>query len=142
MFNFINIFERIFKYYGFKTNAEFLKKFNVKQTTFSAWKNRNSIPYDILYLVSQQENLSLHWLLTGQGDMYVNQSANNQTISNSPNSIQAGNDINGEKDSISQYDATIFSLFKSSYIFAEEQKKLDKYKNYLALANIDILKER
>ncbi len=59
------IFERLKIYFNVKTNKELAVAMRQNESTLNTWKNRNSIPYEKLFEISQREHLSLDWILTG-----------------------------------------------------------------------------
>ncbi len=65
------ILDRLYQFLGFSKDLEFCEKYNIKPNTLSTWKKRNKIPYELLEEISQNENLSLDWLLTGKGEMLL-----------------------------------------------------------------------
>ena len=83
------ILTRLYKALGITKDIEFAKKINVKQSTISAWKNRGTIPCEILIDVAQKNNISLDWLFTGEGSMYKDKNEKQLILGN--NNIQ----ING-----------------------------------------------
>lgn len=139
MLKFENIIQNLKIFFNKKNNKDIALLLKVKTSTFSNWSSRNTIPIQELYSIALQYNINLHWLLTGEGDMYVNQSSNTQTMSGSSGAIQAKGNVTCSQDN-SQFDRTIFNMFQSSYMFADKKKKLDKFMIYLALANSEILK--
>lgn len=65
------ILSRLYQFMGFSKDLEFCEKYQIKPNTLSTWKKRNKIPYELLEEISQNENLSLDWLLTGKGQMLL-----------------------------------------------------------------------
>ncbi|NPV38325.1 MAG: helix-turn-helix transcriptional regulator [Brevinematales bacterium] len=54
------------------TQQEFAKELNIPQRTYSNYENEtNKIPPEILQLISSKFHVNLHWLLTGEGEMYL-----------------------------------------------------------------------
>ncbi|XOB60695.1 helix-turn-helix domain-containing protein [Campylobacterota bacterium DY0563] len=66
------ILERMYEKLGISKDSEFCKKFNIKQSTVSSWKNRNSIPYEIIVKISQNANFSLDYVLKGKEKNNIN----------------------------------------------------------------------
>ena len=50
----------------------------ISRGTLSNWKARNSLDFDLLF--SKCEHESLHWLITGEGEMYYNGHVNSEPI--------------------------------------------------------------
>lgn len=68
-----------FKEQGIK-QTDLAKMFGVTQAFVSAMLNGNKpIPTDILLSMSNKYNLSLKWLLSGEGDMFEKSECNNIT---------------------------------------------------------------
>ena len=60
---------RLYDFMGFKKDLEFCEKFDIKANTLSTWKKRGTIPYDLLEKISQNEKLSLDFLLLGKNNL-------------------------------------------------------------------------
>ena len=58
------ILERLKKYYSYKTQKELAEKLGVNQSTFTMWKTRNSIDWDVVF--TKCEDIDFHWLITGE----------------------------------------------------------------------------
>jgi len=54
---------------GVKTDTELADKLEIKRNTIASWKNRGSVPYEQAVIVAEQKNVTLDWLLTGEGPM-------------------------------------------------------------------------
>ena len=63
---------RLYDFMGFKKDLEFCEKFDIKANTLSTWKKRGTIPYDLLEKISQNENISLDWLVFGNKEIKAN----------------------------------------------------------------------
>jgi phage repressor protein C with HTH and peptisase S24 domain len=64
------ILERLKKYYKVENNRQLAEKLEINYQTLNTWLKRNKIPYDLLFKIGQNENISYDWLLTGEGNMY------------------------------------------------------------------------
>jgi hypothetical protein len=64
------IIERAKQGLGIKTDRALASYFGIKPNTISAWKKRNSVNYELLF--TKCASLHKEWLLTGEGEMYVN----------------------------------------------------------------------
>ena len=62
------ILRRLYDELGFTKDLEFCEKYDIKPNTLSTWKKRNKIPYELLEEISQNENISMDYLLTGQNE--------------------------------------------------------------------------
>ncbi|MCP3922752.1 MAG: hypothetical protein GY714_09230 [Desulfobacterales bacterium] len=45
------------------------KALSVKSNTVSAWRKRNTIPWDSLYVFAKKNKISFTWLIDGSGSM-------------------------------------------------------------------------
>lgn len=61
--------DRIKAFKGFSSDNSVAETLNLSRSAFSERKKRGSIPYEELSIFSEQEGLSLDWLLTGEGPM-------------------------------------------------------------------------
>ncbi len=73
MDNIEEILNRLYQELRITKDTEFCDKYDVKKNTLSTWKKRNSIPYELIGEISQNENLSLDWILTGRKEKSVYQ---------------------------------------------------------------------
>ena len=53
---------------GLKTDKSLCEYLDIRQTTLSGWKTRNSFDYDLMF--SKRGLISIHWLVTGEGPMF------------------------------------------------------------------------
>lgn len=67
MRNVLEIVERLKQLYDVKTDTQLQDKTGIKTNTLRTWKERNSIPYKKLDEISQNESISMNWLLYGKG---------------------------------------------------------------------------
>jgi hypothetical protein len=65
------IFHRLSQVIDIKSNNKLADLFMVAEQTIRTWKNRDKIPYEQLVEVSKRNNISLNWLLTGEGEKYI-----------------------------------------------------------------------
>ena len=66
------ILSRIYDYMGIIKVLDFCEKFEIKPNTLSTWRKRNTIPYELIEKISQNENISLDWLVFGNKEIKVN----------------------------------------------------------------------
>jgi len=66
-----DIIDRIKLVEGVGTDYKVAKCLGVTSPYISKWRNRQTIPYQVLHEYCISKNLSLDWLLTGEGDMYL-----------------------------------------------------------------------
>lgn len=60
------ILERISERTGFKKDVDIASVLGVPKTTLSTWKQRNSIPYEMLIEYAKREQIALDWLILGR----------------------------------------------------------------------------
>lgn len=64
------VLERLKVLFNAASDSALARLIEATPQTISTWKSRNSIPYAKCVEVSKEKNISLDWLLTGQGEMY------------------------------------------------------------------------
>jgi len=76
------VLNRLYLSIKINKDVEFCDRYGIKANTLSTWKKRNSLPYEHIEKISQSENISIDWLLTGKGSMYIEEkkSSNNQNV--------------------------------------------------------------
>lgn len=65
---------------GIKTDDEFANYLKIKRETLSSWKKRNAPDFELLIRLSMRNNINIHWLLTGEGEMLTNKAETTQTL--------------------------------------------------------------
>ena len=65
-----DILARIIYVLKLENDIELSKYLGVAEGTLRTWRARNKIPYEECFIVSKRNNISLDWLLTGEGPMY------------------------------------------------------------------------
>ena len=104
-----NVLERLRIYFKAKNNRELAEKMGINYQTLNTWIKRNKIPYELLHEIGQNENISIDWLLTGKGEMFLNQpkiagivnsEIQNAAIAGHNGLAIAGNNINGNNNTI------------------------------------------
>ena len=68
--------EAIIAHYGDGKPSQFAKSLGVAPSTISSWLSRDTFDYELLF--AKCENINSAWLLTGEGDMLLSSSGNNQ----------------------------------------------------------------
>lgn len=61
------ILNRLRYHYGIKKDIELCKKIGINYGAFDSWKSRDKIPLKRLEEISEKENLSLDWIIKGEG---------------------------------------------------------------------------
>lgn len=79
--NNILIFDRIKqvrKALGFDSQNSFAEELEMKSRTYQTYEQGsvNSIPHTFLCLLNEQYNVSLIWLMTGKGEMFISSKEN------------------------------------------------------------------
>ena len=67
----IEIIDRIKLVYNVEKDSQLLPVSGIKSNTLSTWKARGEVPLKNLDDISQNENISLDWLLNGKGTMLL-----------------------------------------------------------------------
>lgn len=67
--------DRLQLVFGVKDDSALCLAMGTKRSTVGNWRNRGTIPYSECVKVAQEKNLSLDWLLTGEGPMFRGESA-------------------------------------------------------------------
>lgn len=65
------VLARLKQVFSVSSDVALCEALSVSPQTLSSWKSRNKIPYANCVEVSTQRNVSLDWLLTGRGTMYI-----------------------------------------------------------------------
>lgn len=60
------ILRRLYDCMGFRKDLDFCERYDIKPNTLSTWKKRDKIPYELLETISQNENISMDYLLSGK----------------------------------------------------------------------------
>lgn len=69
--------EALIDHYSNGKKSEFARKLGIKPQTINSWMSRDSYDIDLIYSIC--ENLSADWLLTGEGEMLLDESVNKVT---------------------------------------------------------------
>ncbi|QST27744.1 helix-turn-helix domain-containing protein [Escherichia albertii] len=65
------VLTRLKQVFAVTSDSALCERLMVSPQTLSSWKSRNKIPYANCVDVCQQKNVSLDWLITGRGGMYL-----------------------------------------------------------------------
>ena len=60
------ILNRLFSCLKISNDAEFCREYDVKPATFSNWRTRNSIPYELIFKIIKNKNLSSDYVFMGK----------------------------------------------------------------------------
>lgn len=63
--------QRLKEVYGKKSDTSLAEALSISKNTVCGWKKRNAVPMDLLKKVSTNENISIDWLITGDGSMHL-----------------------------------------------------------------------
>ncbi len=63
------VLDRIIQLKSLKNDANLARFFNVRPNTLSNWRNRNTLPYDLIVDTCEHERWSLDYVLTGKETM-------------------------------------------------------------------------
>jgi len=72
MSQFEEIFTRLYDKIGISKDSEFCKKYKIASSTLSSWRNRDSIPFEKILEITQNEELSLDYILNGKKEISTN----------------------------------------------------------------------
>jgi hypothetical protein len=77
------VLDRLQQALSVESDSELSRKIGINRATLGNWRNRNSIPYSLCINICEKENLSIDWLLTGEGEMFRQKSiaSDNKIIS-------------------------------------------------------------
>lgn len=68
------------------SQTSFAEQFGLAQTTYGPYETgKRSVPDELKQQLSQRFNVNLHWLITGQGEMYVGGNAGESACREQPN---------------------------------------------------------
>ena len=70
----IEILSRLKKITRVKTDSGLSEVLGVSPQTLSSWKGRDRIPYSVCMELAQAQGISLDWLFSGQGAMFLQKS--------------------------------------------------------------------
>ncbi|HAT1685150.1 TPA: bacteriophage CI repressor [Klebsiella oxytoca] len=73
------VINRLKQVFSVTSDSALCSKLDVSPQTLSSWKARNKIPYANCVEVSERTDVSLDWLLTGRGNMYVQRESSVET---------------------------------------------------------------
>lgn len=93
-----------------KTDFDLAEIIGVSKPTISAWRQRNSVPHTICIQISQEKNVSLDWLLTGEGDTYKRTGLNPVSVTDKNGVVNVVNESEGANDSITPAKVELLKL--------------------------------
>ncbi len=64
------VIERLMQIYEVEDDISLGEKLSVSKKTISAWRNRDSIPFKHCLETANSRQVSLDWLIAGEGEMY------------------------------------------------------------------------
>jgi len=135
MDNFVNILERLYTALDIKKDKDFCDKYDIKSNTLSTWKKRDSIPYEKIALIANDNNISFDWLLTGKGKMLIKEEdkSNSNTVGNNNLVVNGANTIkiNTQNFNHSKDIKNIIELldYAPNNFLLKVQEKLEQFKN-------------
>jgi hypothetical protein len=80
-----DILERLKTLFNLKKDVELADKLSVHYSNITAWRNRNTMNYEILFTICKENKINLNWLINGEGEIYLHQE--NIYTNNEPNLI-------------------------------------------------------
>ena len=99
------ILHRIYKKLNINKDSEFCRKYDIKANTLSTWKKRDSIPFELIESISQNENISLDYILFGKDNNSTNTNNNEYKIEKLSLKASAGAGIEN------------FEVFSDGYLY-------------------------
>lgn len=83
------------------SQTSFAEQFGLAQTTYGPYETgKRSVPDELKQQLSQRFNVNLHWLITGQGEMYVGGNAGESACSGNSNDGAVSRQPLALKDSV------------------------------------------
>ena len=151
MYDLKEILERLKSHFKCRNFKELSNVIGVKYQTLTTWLQRNKIPFELLHKIAQNENLSFDWLLTGKGEMFLNQpkiagivnsEIQNAAIAGHNGLAIVGNNINGNNNTItstlSEEDKMIQELITA---FKKLPKRLQRGYYFKILGDAELYSE-
>lgn len=74
------IYVRLLSVQGLKNQSKIAESIEIKDQAITNYKSKNKWPIETLYKLAVRHNLSLDWLLTGEGPMKLEDSGNNYFV--------------------------------------------------------------
>jgi uncharacterized protein YwgA len=74
------VLDRLLQVFGVTTDSELCRIIKVNRGTLGNWRVRDSVPYSLCVELAEQKNISLAWLLTGDGEMIKGVEAVNDSL--------------------------------------------------------------
>ena len=71
MLNFSEIVDRIMRLENTSKKTDIANLLDSNTSKFSVWERRNTIPLENLLTYCRNRELSIHWLLTGEGPRHI-----------------------------------------------------------------------
>ena len=124
-----DVLKRLKIIFNVSYNNELSAVLGVKHSTFATWVQRKKIPYELLFDVSQNEKISMSWLVTGE-ESSGNTVSGNDNIANN----KAGGNISisvsrGEKpDHNKEVNMQEDELLDAFRMMTDKQKQYIYYK--------------
>jgi len=75
-----DILNRLRQVYKVDNNKELASKMGMNYNTLNVWINRDSIPYNKLHEIIQNESISFDWLISGKGNQYIKEDIHSDMI--------------------------------------------------------------
>jgi len=71
MNTFLDILERLKELEDFRFDAQVCELLGSTKTQLNNWKTRNTIPYEKLFTYCESREVSMNWLLSGEGPVHL-----------------------------------------------------------------------
>ena len=81
----------------YNSRDDFATNMGIPFSTLRSYEQgKSSIPHTFLIKLNEQYSVSIDWLLTGKGEMFINSEPKNSEASGSNNNVVGFNNINGD----------------------------------------------
>lgn len=118
------------------SNKEISELFDTSSQNVSNLKKADRLN-DLMSRIAVKYNVNLNWLMSGEGDMFIQKNTNTQYVhSNSGNNTQSGNIHSAstpqKQVNDDEIDPAVFEVFKRVYKKANaDEDRLDEFITYL-----------
>ncbi len=77
MNNYREIMDRLKLFFNVNSDRKVAEKLGINYNTIKTWSNRGKIPLEKILSRLQNETINIDWLLTGRGEMFLKEAAQN-----------------------------------------------------------------
>lgn len=120
-----DIISRLRQVFNVANNKELSEKIGVNYHTLNIWINRDSIPYNKLYDIIQNENISFDWVISGKGNQYIKDVVCSDAITELEKIIGNDDKLYTYKKDISNIEDELIESFR---VLPKEKQELYYYR--------------